>query len=134
MSTASADAPPGLSKPALHALADDVLLAVPGALERGIEFVLAETRGHWHNRARAMLCRRLKHVALSPQQSARLVDCITRRLQTGAFTEQFRDQLRLARHLDPARTASAAVNCAASELTHVRRLAAWVLSPSRTEP
>ena len=45
MSTASADAPPGLSKPALHALADDVLLAVPGALERGIEFVLAETRG-----------------------------------------------------------------------------------------
>src|SRR5262249_18018138 len=92
-----------LSKPALHDLAnglDPVASNHAEALERCIEFVLAETEGLWHGRARAMMCRRLKHCELTPDQRRQLVSCITERLATGNFSEQFRDQLRLALHLD----------------------------------
>ncbi len=117
-----------LSKLELHRLADDLILEEPGAVETCIRFIVAETNGHWHGRARAMMCRRLKHLTLDPSQNSQLVAAITRRLSSGQFSEQFRDQLRLALALDPERTYACARDAAASAKHHVRRYAKWVLA------
>ena len=117
-----------LSKPGLHALADRLLVDEAEAVERCVAFVLVESRGFWHNRARAMMSRRLKHCSLSAAQRGALVACITGRLAAGTFAEQFKDQLRLALHLDLAATRRAAAACLDSPAAHVRRHAAWVLS------
>jgi hypothetical protein len=97
-------------------------------IEACIEFVLAETKGLWHGRARACMCRRLKHCALSPEQQRQIVDCITTRLATGKFSEQFRDQLRLALQLDAKRTLEVAHQCLAAPKEYIRRLAGWVVN------
>jgi hypothetical protein len=117
-----------MSKQELHDLADGLFLEVPSAVERCVEFVVSETCGHWHGRARAMMCRRLKHCPLTQAQSRRLVECIAARLVEGRFSEQFKDQLRLALHLNPARTFQQARAAQSSPLPHVRRYAGWVLS------
>jgi len=117
-----------MSKSELHELADGLLRSEPWAVVRCVEFILAETRGLWHGRARALMCRRLKHCELTPGQKERLVAGITGRLAAGDFSEQFKDQLRLALHLDGPRTFAAARECAARPMLHVRRYAVWVLS------
>ena len=117
-----------LTKQALQALADRLLDPQPADIERCVQFVLAETRGHWHNRARAMMCRRLKHCALGRTHRTQLVACILGRFASGNFSEQFKDQLRLAMHLDLRRSLDAAREALAAGRPHVRRYAAWVLS------
>lgn len=112
----------------LHAWADALAQGEPIHVQRCVDFVLAETRGLWHGRARAMLCRRLKHCGLGRSHRTALLACILGRLLTGNFSEQFKDQLRLALHLDPTRTVAAAQEGLASGKPHVRRYAAWVLS------
>jgi hypothetical protein len=121
---------PSLSKPQLRHLADGLLRRDPEAIRQCIAFMLLETRGLWHGRARAMMARRLKHCELSPTQRDQLVRCITQRLESGDFSEQFRDQLllRLALVLDPVATRAAGERALASPRSHVRRLAAWVIS------
>lgn len=118
----------GLGKDDLHCLADRLLEPDPAAIERCVLFVVAETRGFWHGRARAMMCRRLKHCELGQQHRVQLVDAITSRLASGQFSEQFKDQLRLAMHLDFQRTAEACRSILASpRRPYVRRYAQWVL-------
>lgn len=117
-----------LSKPDLHELADALLAEEDFVVQHCIDFVCSETEGLWHGRARALMCRRLKHIALSKKQSAQLVECISHRFTTGAFSEQFKDQLRLALSLDADLVFKVAVNSQASLVPHVRRYAAWVLS------
>lgn len=116
-----------LSKPELHELADGLLLEDAVVLERCIDFVCAETVGLWHGRARALMCRRLKHIALSKKQSAQLVQCISNRFSTGEFSEQFKDQLRLALLLDLDLLLKDAEKCQTSHIPHVCRYATWVL-------
>jgi len=121
-----------LSKQQLHGLADGLFLEEPLAVERCVEFVLAETQGVWHGRARAMMCRRLKHCALSERQSQELVACIMERLAGGTFSEQFKDQLRLAMHVNQSLVFQRAHGALSSNPTpHVRRYAQWVLSHER---
>lgn len=124
-----------LSKSELHALADGLLAPEPWIVERNIEFVLAETRGLWHGRARAMMCRRLKHCALGRTHRTALLECILARLAEGRFSEQFKDQLRLARHLDAGRTREAALACLADARTkdYVRRHARWLIDHATPE-
>ena len=117
-----------LDKSQVHALADQLLGGEPDAVERAVEFVCAESINQWHGRGRAMMCRRMKHLALSRDQGARLVAAVLERLSSGRFSEQFRDQLRLAIHLDPAGTFLAARKAAKSPKPHIRRFAEWVLS------
>jgi hypothetical protein len=117
-----------MSKVAVRVLADDLRDGTPDALERCVRFVCAETEGVWHGRGRAMMCRRMKHVDLSGDQRSGIVSAILQRLASGHFAEQFRDQLRLAIHLDPANTFTLARCALKSEKDHVRRLAHWVLS------
>jgi hypothetical protein len=89
-----------LTKLGLRDLADRLLLDDPEAVETCVRFVEAETVGNWHGRARAMMCRRLKHCTLSASQCQGLVFCITERLRSGHFSEQFWDQLGLSLYLD----------------------------------
>jgi len=117
-----------LDKGDLHELADGLLAGEGEAIDRCMDFVLAETRGLWHGRARAMMCRRLKHCSLTAKHRELLVPCILNRLATGNFSEQFRDQLRLALHLDRESTLQHARECVAGgSKEHVQRLAQWVL-------
>lgn len=115
-----------LSKTQLHELADGILREDPTAIASCVDFVCSESSGLWHGRARAMMCRRLKHCPITDEQHNRLVACIIKRLTTGQFSEQFRDQLRLALQLDPERIFSAAKACHSGTSDHVNRLSTWV--------
>ena len=116
-----------LSKQDLHQLANGLLAPEPWVVERCIDFVLAETRGMWHGRARAKMCRRLKHCDLGRTNRTRLVDGILDRLREGRFSEQFKDQLRLALQLDCARTLKVCAAAIASDKAHIARYGAWVI-------
>ena len=112
----------------LHALADLLREDVADAVEQCIAFIEADTLGNWHNRARAMMSRRLKHCSLTAGQRDRLVQAIVQRLVSGRFAQQFKDQLRLALQLDATRVHAVARSCAGAQAEHTRRYAAWVLS------
>lgn len=117
-----------LTKVELHQLADELLNQEPLVIERCVQFVLAETHGLWHGRARAMMCRRLKHCALGRTHRTELVACISNRLSHGNFSEQFKDQLRLIMHLNLEEVMKVAQDCLISPIQHVQRYAQWVLS------
>ena len=122
-----------MSKVAVRALADSLLDGQPDVVETCVRFVSAETVNLWHGRGRAMMCRRLKHIPLARNQKGRLVESILDRLATGQFSEQFRDQLRLALHLDRGATLAAATRALESEKPHVKRYSKWVLSHAAVE-
>lgn len=117
-----------MSRNEVIALANELKSASVEAVERAVRFVCADTEGLWHGRGRAMMCRRMKHIELPRSHRERLLDVILKRLGTGHFSEQFRDQLRLAMHLDERKTFVAANKALSSERDYVRRYARWVLS------
>lgn len=112
----------------LQSLAARLVAGDPDAVGPCVDFLCTGTRGHWHNRARALISRRLAHVALDRDASARVVNAVLARLRAGEIPQQFRDQLRLALRLDPDAARAAAREAAADEREYVRRFAAWVLA------
>jgi hypothetical protein len=104
------------------------------AIEWCVTFLEAETFGVGHGRARARMARRLKHCSLSIRQKSRLVKVIVDRLVEGRFSEQFKDQLRLAMQIDPQATFDAARKCRDATVAHVRRYAQWVLERAPGSP
>ena len=122
-----------LTKQQLHELADNLVLSESTVLDYCVEFVLAETKGLWHGRARAMMCRRLKHCQLGRAHRTQLLASILGRLESGEFSEQFKDQLRLALHLDLKQTLGVCQRASSSSKPHVQRYAAWALSLPRSE-
>lgn len=112
----------------LRRMADGLLQTPPTGIAWCVEFVIAESRGVGHGRHRALMCRRLKHVPVEPTDAARIVDRIGERLQSGLYSEQFRDQLRLALHLDRTSLLAVARECADHPRAHVQRQARWVLA------
>jgi hypothetical protein len=111
----------------LHAMVDSLGSAPTEAeLAEVVAFVCGRSRGHWHNRARAKLCRRLKHVALSPPMRKALVDAILDKFLEGAIDEQFRDQLRLLLHLDSFAVEQSTARVSIRSPLSTRRLAIWV--------
>ena len=113
----------------LYDLAHKLLVHDRDAICKCVEFVLVDTKGIGHGRARAKMCRRLKHCELSNEQRERLVDRIIARLTFGDFAEQFHDQLRLALCIDPQRVFEAALeNLSTLPKDHVRRYSARVLA------
>jgi hypothetical protein len=113
-------------KQALERLIEQLSRGEPGIVEECLSFFTSETRGHWHNRARAKIARRLKHCALGDADRQRVVEAIGRRLMQGNFSEQFRDQLRLVFHLDPAAAAQIGQAARESALPHVRSHGEWL--------
>jgi hypothetical protein len=116
-----------LSKAALQELADGLCFEDTLATSLCVDFVCLETRGIWHGRAMAMMCRRMKHIGLDKNQSAKLVESIANRLASGQFSEQFKDQLRLAMALDSITLFDVAQDCRSSKSPYVRAYAEWVL-------
>lgn len=72
-----------------------VELALDSDTEIVVSFVCDQSIGFGHNHARALLCRKLKHVEISKSTVSRLARVIGNRLISGDFSEQFFDQLRL---------------------------------------
>ena len=110
-----------------HVLADELNLGDAEIIEACVAFMERDQVGLGYGRARARMCRRFKHCALTAQQSKRLVDTVARGLRSGRFDQQFPEHLKLAYRLDPAGLTAVARECAQSPLAYVRRRAAWVL-------
>ena len=92
MSRTSLEKLGSLSRTDLHNLAaglDSSASDRVNAIEKCVEFVLADTKGLGHGRARALMCRRLKHCALDSEQRHQLVACITDRLAPAGFPSSF---------------------------------------------
>ena len=117
-----------MSKGDLLQLAREMQPGAVDAVEKAVRFVCADTEGLWHGRARAKMCRHLKHLELPRSHRDRLVTVILDRLASGHFSEQFRDQLRLAMQLDKRKSFSVAKSALASDRDYVRRYARWMLS------
>jgi hypothetical protein len=117
-----------MSKRDIRALADELTSGATEVVEKCVHFICAETKGLWHGRGRAMMCRRLKHFELPRAHRERLLHVILERLDSGDFSEQFRDQLRLAMHLNSEKAFAVARRALSSRKGHVRRYARWVLS------
>ncbi len=115
-----------LTKSELHALIDDVQRGDLDATHRAVEFVVAESFGLWHNRARAKLCRYFKNHPPSDDDRKRLVEAIVARLIDGCFYEQFKDQLTMAIRFDRDRMEEAQTVASRSEKDYVRRYADWI--------
>ncbi len=89
-------------------------------------FVLAESFGIWHGRARAKICRNLKHHPPDEMLRFKLVERIIWRLKTGNFSEQFKDQLKMAIRFSPNKMLETAHQLRDAEKEYVRRYAAYV--------
>lgn len=109
-------------------LADRLLPCDLEAVEECVCFTEGDSMGIWHGSARAMMSRRLKHCKLTPGQRSRLVRAILARLVSGRFSEQFKDQIRLALHLDCESVFRTAAACKETGPEHVRRYAKWILA------
>ncbi len=115
------------SKLELHELIDRVQSNDGDAIEEAVAFCVAESRGLWHGRARARICRNLKSREILEESVDRLVEAICRRLFKGVFAEQFKDQLTMAIRFRPDQVEACAERSRASEKAYVRRYAQWVL-------
>jgi hypothetical protein len=116
-----------LSRRELRDFADRVAENDPDAIEFATRFFERETKGTWHNRARAMLARRFKHCELNDSQKRRVQSAIYRRLHTGEFFEHFKDQLRLALHFDRGETITEAAEASKRPVPHVIQYSRWIL-------
>jgi len=121
-----------IEKQDLHRLADRLRNADRDTVESCIRFVESESEGIWHGRARAMMCRRFKHIELPKEDADRLVVSILRQFEDGRFAEQFRDLLRLALKLDLDATNDVARRLAEDSRSYVRRQAEWILKNHST--
>lgn len=115
-------------RPYFSNLTDKLLLNDPDAVETSIKFIESNSQDGGHGRVRALMCRRLKHCTLTPQQRTRLVRYVVERLGTGAFAQQFKDELRLILTLDAPALLKAAMESLTDEREYVRRHAEWILA------
>jgi hypothetical protein len=121
------------TKHQLHELADALLLGEADAKEAAITFFEQNSEGVWHNRARAMIARRMKNLSLADDEKRRVVEVVKDRLAKGKIPEQFRDQLTMALFFDRAGTLNCAEKCLSSAKPYVVRFARWVLKQTETE-
>ena len=96
------------------------------AIEEAVAFTLAESRGLWHGRARAKICRNLKNRDVPKEIQDILVQTICTRLSKGNFSEQFKDQLTMAVRFRPEEMQACADLASKSDRLYVRRYAKWV--------
>lgn len=116
----------------LESLIEEVKNGAPHATERATAFVVSESFGIWHNRARAKLCRYFKNHPPASEYCQQMVDAIINRLIEGRFSEQFKDQLSMAIRFAPVRMADSASLASKSERGYIRRYAEWVRHTLRT--
>ena len=111
----------------LHDLIDETKSGCPAAIKQAVLFVISESFGYWHNRARAKLCRHFKNHPPAQKECDRMVATICGRLISGHFFEQFKDQLSMAIRFDRDRMAKAAQIAIQSDREYIRRYGNRVL-------
>ena len=121
-----------LTREEAREMCDFLIEGPPVGLTWCLEFFILDTKELWHNRARALIARRLKHIQLTNAQKRLLVDKIIFRFKTGDISEQFKDQLRLAIHLDNSSLEQAATDFSNDSRSYIRRYAAWILNHANT--
>jgi hypothetical protein len=115
-------------KTQLHKLIERVKQNHADAIDEAVAFCLAESRGLWHGRARAKICRNLKARNIPREFKDLLVEEICTRLTTGNFSEQFKDQLAMAIRFRPKEMQSCAQQAACSDKLYVQQYAKWVIN------
>jgi hypothetical protein len=115
-------------RPYFSNLTDRLLLNDSEAVETSIKFIESNSQDAGHGRVRALMCRRLKHCTLTPQQRTRLIRYVVERLYTGAFAQQFKDELRLILVLDAHALFKVALESRTDEREYVSRHAEWILA------
>jgi hypothetical protein len=103
----------------------DLQISVKGAVA-GIENSSTEDIGNGRRRAR--LSRRLKHMQLSAEQAERCLTVVLQRLVAGNFSQNFKDELGLAVHIDPARTFKVGHSLLGHPKQYIAKYAAWVIN------
>ena len=111
----------------LHELIENTKAGSPDAIQSSVRFVVAESFGYWHNRARAKLCRHFKNHPPQLKECDRMVNAIFGRLTSGNFYEQFKDQLSMAIRFNREKMTKAANIAIKSEREYIRRYGKRVL-------
>jgi hypothetical protein len=101
---------------------------VPEAILDCISFFCDESKGMWHNRARARIARNLRIEMLNSKEKSRIVEVIIRRLADGNFSEQFSDQLDLALKLNRDAILAAAKKGRTHPRDFIRRKSEWIIA------
>jgi hypothetical protein len=122
------------SKPELHEMIALVRSGDSHALGLAFDFVIGESKHMWHGRARANLCRAFKNMTLEPWQKSVLVRTIQKRLETGNFSQQFKDQIVMAIRFDRRSMQNSAEALLDSPIRHVKRNAAWTIEKIARTP
>lgn len=115
-----------LVKSDLQALIEKLKSGDPLAITPAVNFFVRESRGIWHGRARAKICRYLKNAPLAEEIKELLTTTVVRRLTTGNFSEQFKDQLSMAIRFRPEQLNDVAIGLLDSDKDYVKRYASWV--------
>ena len=115
-----------LAKADLHLLIDDVKRGDAGAISRTLPLSPLKASVFGTIALCAKLCRHFKNHPPPQSDCDRMVAAITKRLVTGQFSQQFRDQLSMAIRLSPDRLDHAASVAANSDRDYIRRYAGWV--------
>jgi hypothetical protein len=118
----------------LHDLIDATKDGNSDAIRTSVAFVIAESFGYWHNRARAKLCRHFKNNPPALKECDRMVDAISGRLTSGNFYEQFKDQLAMAIRFNRDRMEYSANIALNSDREHVVRYGNRVLHAINSIP
>ena len=111
----------------LRELIDRIKASDAIAIEEAAVFVAKESYGLGHGRARARICRNLKTRTIPCALQDLLVQAISGRLLSGAFSEQFKDQLATAIRFRPVEMAQYARQACESEKEYIQRYGHWVL-------
>jgi len=100
---------------------------LPKNIDLAIVFLIENSLGFGHNRARAHIARKLKHFPVTEDQRIKIVSAVLEKLEKGRIDEQFTDQLRLAFNLSPEVVRDKAKELSLSPKDHVRKYANKVL-------
>ena len=111
----------------LQELIERIKASDADSIEEAVMFAAKDSVGLWHGRARAKICRNLKNRTIPRHLQDVLVQAVCNRLLTGAFSEQFKDQLALAIRFRPLEMAQYATLACESKKDYVQRYGRWVL-------
>lgn len=115
-----------LEKSNLQSLIEKLKSGDSLAITPAVNFFVDESRGIWHCRARAKICRYLKNAELAEETKDLLTATVVRRLTTGNFSEQFKDQLSMAIRFRPEHLNDVAIGLLDSNRDYVKRYASWI--------
>ncbi len=117
----------GYDKCSLFQMIEDMKRGDLAARDYCISFLIIETDGVWHGRARAKISRNLPANHVDTKTANQVVRAVGERLVSGRFSEQFKDQINLGLRLLPDLKLSFAKQGLISKKQYVRRYSNWTI-------